>query len=103
MCLVRFLKVRIAEGLFRLSRSIAGHFPCSYKGRWNFLDSSLPKIFWENLVSPGEGRTPLQVEQVLYRCSNQKEPCFSSRLGPEGVIRLIHPPTIGHKRERGGM
>ena len=48
-------------------------------------------------------RTPLQLEQVLYRCSNQREPCFSSRLGPEGLILLINPPTKSHKRERGGM
>jgi hypothetical protein len=47
-------------------------------------------------------QNPLQMEQVPYRCPNQSEPCFSSRLGPERLIRLIHLHTIRHKIERGG-
>jgi len=45
-------------------------------------------------------RSPLGVEQVLYRYSNRTEPCFSSRLCPEELNWLIHLPTQSHKFER---
>ena len=34
---------------------------------------------------------------------NRAEPCFSSRLCPDGLNRLIHHPTASHKIERRGM
>jgi len=42
----------------------------------------------------------LGVEQVLYRYPNRAEPCFSRRLRPGELNRLIHLPTASHKIER---
>ena len=48
-------------------------------------------------------RSPLGVEQVLYRYPNRAEPCFSDRLCPEEPNRVIHLPTTSHKIERSEM
>ena len=85
--------------------------PCPRQGRSSAADprftfhASRFSLLWN------EARTKLTdflsiflgVEQVLYRCPNRVKPCFSRRLCPEELNRLIHLPTASHKIERHGM
>ena len=49
------------------------------------------------------GDRRLGKEQVLYRYPDRTKPCFSRRLCPEELNRVIHLPTASHKIERRGM
>ena len=84
------LAVALLDELFEHPEGVFSSCP----RRVGYRSSAVPKWF---------SRSPLGVEQVLYRYPDRAEPCFSSRLCPEKLDRLIHLPTVSHKIERRGV